>query len=212
MSVGNIRRDYTGRELNESEAGDDPFRLFERWFAEAVEAVPLEPNAMTLATVSADGAPSARIVLLKGFDASGFVFFTNYDSAKGRDLAANPRASLLFFWAALDRQVRITGTVARTSRDESEAYFHSRPLPSQLSASASQQSSVVQDRAELEGRVAELQREYEGRPVPAPGNWGGYRLAPDTIEFWQGRPSRLHDRLRYSRQPDDSWTRVRLAP
>jgi pyridoxamine 5'-phosphate oxidase len=211
MSVSDIRRDYTGRGLSEAEAGSDPLRLFERWFAEAVAAVPQEPNAMTLATVSPDGTPSARIVLLKGFDDSGFVFFTNYDSAKGQDLAANPRAALLFFWAALERQVRITGRVSRVSREESNVYFHSRPIGSQLSASASPQSSVLKDRDELERKVAELAREYEGREVPLPACWGGYRLAPDHIEFWQGRPNRLHDRLRYSRE-SASWTRVRLAP
>jgi pyridoxamine 5'-phosphate oxidase len=211
MSVNNLRRDYEGRELNEADAGSDPLRLFERWFAEAVDAVPLEPNAMTLATVSPDGTPAARIVLLKGFDASGFVFFTNYDSAKGRDLAAHPIAALLFFWAALERQVRLTGRVTRVSREESDAYFHSRPLASQLSASASPQSRVVEHREALERRVAEVVRTFEGREVPLPEHWGGYRLQPDQIEFWQGRPSRLHDRLRYSRE-GEAWTRVRLAP
>jgi pyridoxamine 5'-phosphate oxidase len=212
MSVSDIRRDYAGRELNEADAGTDPLQLFERWFAEAVAAVPLEPNAMTLATVSADGAPSARIVLLKGFDASGFVFFTNYDSAKGRDLAAHPHAALLFYWAALDRQVRITGRVSRVTREESEAYFHSRPIASRISAAASPQSQVVRDREELERRVGELSRDYEGREVPRPEHWGGYRLTPDQIEFWQGRQSRLHDRLRYTRESSGDWTRVRLAP
>ena len=212
MSVDKIRRDYSGRELSEAEAGADPLRLFELWFAEAVDAEPRDPNAMTLATVSPAGVPSARIVLLKGFDEGGFRFFTNYQSAKGHDLDANPRACLLLFWSTLERQVRITGQVARIPREQSEAYFHSRPFESQLGAWASLQSSVLESRRELESRYGALQQQYEGQAIPLPEYWGGYSVTPTEIEFWQGRPSRLHDRLRYTKREDGSWSRVRLAP
>jgi len=167
---------------------------------------------MTLATSSARAEPSARTVLLKGADENGFVFYTNYDSAKGRDLAENPRASLLFFWRELERQVRINGSVTKTTHAESDGYFHSRPLESQISAAISDQSRPVADRSELERRYAQFAAKYKDSLVPLPASWGGYRVRPEAIEFWQGRKSRLHDRLLYTRQADGSWQRSRLAP
>jgi pyridoxamine 5'-phosphate oxidase len=211
-SIGDLRREYASRALVESEAFDDPLRQFEQWFDEAVRASLIEVNAMTLATASPGGEPSARIVLLKAFDARGFVFFTNYESAKGRDLDANPRASLLFYWAELERQIRITGSVSRVSTAESEDYFHSRPFESQVGAWASDQSRVLPDRATLETRQKELLETHTGREVPLPPHWGGYRVSPERIEFWQGRTSRLHDRLVYTKAQGGTWSRVRLAP
>jgi pyridoxamine 5'-phosphate oxidase len=211
-SIGNLRREYASRALVEADAFDDPMRQFELWFDEARKASLLEVNAMTLATASPNGEPAARIVLLKGADANGFVFFTNYDSAKGRDLEANPRASLLFFWAELERQVRVTGAVTRTSAEESAAYFHSRPFESQIAAWASAQSRELPDRSVLDARQEELRTVHGGGEVPLPPYWGGYRVAPERIEFWQGRVSRLHDRLLYSRAADGSWSRARLSP
>jgi len=210
-SIADLRREYASRELTEDAANADAIAQFAAWFDEAVRAELIDVNAMTLATASATGEPSARIVLLKDFSEQGFVFFTNYGSGKGHDLAVNPRASLLFFWAELERQVRITGTVSRVSREESDAYFHSRPYESQLGVWASLQSSVITGRAELEDRFVGLQRQYEGRTIPLPDYWGGYRVTPERLEFWQGRPSRLHDRLRYTRMAE-GWSRVRLAP
>lgn len=210
-SIADLRREYASRALTESDAHDDPIQQFSLWFGEALKAELLDTNAMTLATASTDGVPAARIVLLKGFDEAGFVFFTNYESAKGRDLDGNPRACLLLFWAALERQVRITGRVTRTPADESETYFQSRPFESQIGAWASAQSRTVSDRAVLESRYAELAAKYAGGAVPLPPFWGGYRVAPDSIEFWQGRPSRLHDRLFYVLR-DGRWERSRLAP
>lgn len=210
-SIADLRREYAGRPLVEEHADPDPIRQFGVWFNEALHAQLLDPNAMALATVSASGEPSARIVLLKDYDARGFVFFTNYESAKGHDLAANPRACLLFYWAELARQVRISGMVSRVPPEESDAYFRTRPPDAQLGAWASRQSMVIASRAELEERFAALQRQYDGRAIPRPAYWGGYRVAPEQIEFWQGRPSRLHDRLLYSRRGGD-WVRVRLAP
>jgi len=212
MTLADMRRDYASRALNEEDAGADPIRQFHVWFDEALKSQLTDANAMTLATASATGEPSARIVLLKGADESGFVFYTNYDSAKGRDLAANPRASLLFFWPELERQVRITGSVAKTTMAESDAYFHSRPVDSQISAAISQQSRVVRDRSELEARYAAAREKYQGAIVALPSNWGGYRVSPDRVEFWQGRKSRLHDRLVYTKQPGGSWSRARLEP
>jgi pyridoxamine 5'-phosphate oxidase len=211
-SIGDLRREYASRALVESDAFDDPLRQFALWFDEAVKASLLEANAMTLATASPHGEPSARIVLLKAFDERGFVFFTNYESAKGRELDANPRASLLFFWAELERQIRITGAASHVSAAESAAYFHSRPFESQIGAWASAQSRVLPDRAELEARQAELRDMHRGHEVPLPPYWGGYRIAPERMEFWQGRTSRLHDRLLYTKNADGTWTRVRLAP
>lgn len=210
-SLADLRREYASRALTEADAHDDPIQQFSLWFGEALKAELLDTNAMTLATASRDGVPAARIVLLKGFDETGFVFFTNYDSAKAHDLDDNPRACLLMFWAALERQVRITGRVTKTSAQESETYFQSRPFESQVGAWASAQSQVVSNRAALEARYAELAAKYAGGPVPLPPFWGGYRVAPESIEFWQGRQSRLHDRLLYVRT-DSGWQRKRLAP
>jgi pyridoxamine 5'-phosphate oxidase len=184
---------------------------FARWFEEAVKAELHEPNAMTLATATADGAPSARIVLLKGFDESGFVFFTDYRSRKGAELTENPRAALVFYWPELERQIRITGSTERTDRQESEAYFQTRPRGSRLSAWVSHQSQVIAGRKELDERVPELERRYPDDDIPVPPYWGGFRLRPDSIEFWQGRSSRLHDRIRYVRS-GDSWRIERLSP
>lgn len=215
MSVADLRIEYRRGGLDESQVDADPFAQFAIWFAEARTAALPEPNAMTLATATPEGIPSARIVLLKEVDERGFVFYTNYESQKGRELAGNPRAALTFYWAELERQVRINGTVARVSREESRRYFDSRPLGSRLAASLSHQSSVIPGRAALEAAWSRVAAEHEAdpeRPVPLPDDWGGYRVAPDSIEFWQGRPSRLHDRLRYGRQDDGSWRIERLSP
>ena len=206
-----LRVDYKRAALSERDAASDPFDLFTRWFDEAVAAAIPEPNAMTLATVDAAGRPTARIVLMKAVDARGVVFHTNYDSRKGRDLAGNPRAALLFFWVGLERQVRIEGTAERVSREDSDAYFAARPRGSQISAWASPQSAPVADRAWLEARVTEFEASFANGAVPRPPNWGGTRVVPDRFEFWQGRASRLHDRLVWSRQ-GDRWTIERLAP
>jgi pyridoxamine 5'-phosphate oxidase len=206
-----MRREYTREALAEADVDADPVVQFGRWFEQAEQAGLLEPTAMTLATATPDGRPSARMVLLRGFDERGFCFYTNYESRKGVELAANPRAALVFWWGELERQVRIEGPVAPTSRAESEAYFHSRPPGSQLSAAASPQSRVIQDRAVLERRVAELAADSADGQVPLPDFWGGYRLTHEVVEFWQGRPNRLHDRLRY-RRAGDGWKIERLAP
>jgi len=198
--------------LNEEDADPNPFAQFEKWFKEAEAKVPILPNAMTLATATKDGVPSARVVLLKGFDEQGFVFYTNYSSQKGQELSQNPIASLSFYWAEPARQVRITGTVTKTSRSESEVYFQTRPIDSQLGAWASNQSEVISGRDVLEQRMEELLKQYEGKRIPLPPYWGGYRLAPYVFEFWQNRASRLHDRLRYRLGDAGEWVIERLAP
>jgi pyridoxamine 5'-phosphate oxidase len=207
-----LRIEYARSELDESSALPDPIAQFARWFDEAVAANVPEANAMTLATSGKDGAPSARVLLLKGFDSRGFVFFTNYTSRKAREMEANPRAAMVFFWGPLERQARIEGTVLRVSRHESEEYFQTRPRLAQIGAWASHQSGQIASRALLEDRQRELEARFGAGPVPLPEFWGGYRLVPATLEFWQGRPGRLHDRLSYLRCADGSWTLRRLEP
>ncbi|WP_354683945.1 pyridoxamine 5'-phosphate oxidase [Cupriavidus necator] len=209
--LADLRRSYVLGSLSENDVAPDPMSQFKRWFDEAVTAKLPEPNAMTLATVSADGQPSARIVLLKGIDDSGFTFFTNYESRKGLDLAANPRAALLFHWVQLERQVRVEGYVEKVTDDESDAYFASRPLGSRVGAWASEQSREVPGRDVLEQRELEYRSKYGENP-PRPPYWGGYRLVPTAMEFWQGRPSRLHDRIAYRLQRGGIWQIVRLSP
>lgn len=212
MSIADLRREYALARLDETDVSHDPIVEFARWFAEAQEAEVLEVNAMTLATATAAGVPSARIVLLKAFDERGFVFFTDYRSRKGGELEANPRAALVFYWGELERQVRITGGVALTSREESEEYFRSRPLGSRLGAWASHQSRVIPGRTVLEQDLRDVEERFGDGEVPLPPHWGGYRLVPDVIEFWQGRASRLHDRIRYTREVGKRWRVERLSP
>jgi len=207
-----LRREYTLAGLRRADLPADPFHQFAKWFDEAVLAQVLEPNAMSLATADAAGQPSARTVLLKGFDVRGFVFFTNYQSRKGRELEANPRAGLLILWRELERQVVIGGAVAKVSREESEDYFKARPEGSRLSAWASRQSEVVPDRDYLEQQMAQVTGKFAFDSVPCPPHWGGYLVAPEEIEFWQGRPDRLHDRFRYTRMPGGDWVIERLSP
>jgi pyridoxamine 5'-phosphate oxidase len=206
------RYDHVGKGLHRSDLDPNPIRQFANWFTGAIEAGIRDVNAMSLATADRDCRPSVRIVLLKNFDQDGFVFFTNYESTKGKQLEANPYAALGFYWIELDRQVRISGKVERTSREESQAYFHSRPVGSQLSAWASRQSTVIDARRVLDARLAEITDRFRDKSVPLPPHWGGYRVRPDMMEFWQGRPNRLHDRFRYRQLPDGSWQIDRLAP
>lgn len=235
MAIADMRRNYTAGELERQDLKADPLDQFQTWFDAAAHArgksrwrkigiaiydvwqavlgnTRVEVNAMTLATVGADGKPSSRTVLLKGADARGFIFYTNYDSRKGRELAGNQNAALTFFWPELERQVCIAGTVTKVSREESEAYFKSRPKGSRIGAWASNQSSVVADRAALEKIWQEIAARFPGDDVPLPPNWGGFVLRPERIEFWQGRASRMHDRFSYTRQADDSWRVERLSP
>jgi pyridoxamine 5'-phosphate oxidase len=217
MSIADIRRDYNLAGLRRKDLDADPIVQFSRWFEQAVaarsgEAERTDVTAGTLATVDGEGRPSARVVLLKGVDERGFVFFTNYDSRKGREIAGNPNVALVFYWPDQERQVTIAGAASKVPRAESEAYFKSRPRGSRLAAVASNQSEVIADREVLESRWRELQAKHPGEDVPMPPNWGGFVIAPVRIEFWQGRPSRLHDRFQYSRQPDNSWKLERLAP
>lgn len=211
--LADLRQRYAQAELSTDRVADDPLDQFRQWFTDAMEAELDEPNAMTLATTASDGSPSARTVLLKGVDGRGFVFYTNYESRKGRELADNPEAALVFLWLKIERQVRVEGTVERLSQEESAKYFRSRPRGSQLGAWASPQSRVVESREALEQNLAEVQARYDDEPVPCPPYWGGFVVRPTQIEFWQGRPNRLHDRVRYRRpSPVDDWTIERLAP
>ncbi|MCC6361215.1 MAG: pyridoxamine 5'-phosphate oxidase [Phycisphaerales bacterium] len=210
--VSSLRREYSQRGLSEQEAGTDPVRLFDEWFDAAVKAGGTEPNAMALATVRPDGSPAVRTVLLKGYDERGFVFYTDYASTKGDELAANPRASVCFWWESIERQVRIEGVVEKVSAEESDAYFSSRPRESQLGAWASRQSKPLPDRETLEEQLIQVQARFGTGPIQRPPTWGGYRIIPTAFEFWQGRPHRLHDRFRFEREPGQPWQRTRLSP
>jgi pyridoxamine 5'-phosphate oxidase len=211
MDIARIRQEYMRERLDEGDAARDPITQFNAWFDETVKANLPMVNAMTLATAAPGGSPSARIVLLKGVDARGFVFYTDYHSRKAQELAAHQRAALLFYWIELEREVRIEGAVEKTTEAESDAYFQSRPLGSRLAAIASSQSAVIEHRAMLEERYVEAEKRY-GTAPPRPSNWGGYRVLPEAVEFWQGRPNRLHDRLLYQRSTAGGWDITRLAP
>jgi pyridoxamine 5'-phosphate oxidase len=211
MSIADLRKDYSRATLTEAEVDPDPTVQFATWFRQAMEAGIPEANAMSVATVGADGRPSSRILLIKEFNQDGFTWFTNYRSRKGRDLEAHPYAALLFHWVELERQVRIEGRVEKLAPEQNDAYFHSRPLKSRLGALASDQSEIIASREMLEQRFAQAEASHGDQPV-RPSHWGGYRLVPDRIEFWQGRPSRLHDRILYTRQQDGAWRRERLQP
>ncbi|MDP2885486.1 MAG: pyridoxamine 5'-phosphate oxidase [Ignavibacteria bacterium] len=209
--LAHVRKEYSRHSLSESDVDLNPLLQFHRWFEEALGSQLLEPNAMVLATATADGKPSARVVLLKGYDERGFVFYTNYEGRKSSELLQNPYAALLFYWGELERQVRLEGAVEKTSRQESEDYFKTRPLESQLGGLASRQSSVIPSRSDLEQKVSDLKKLYENREIPVPPFWGGFRLQPQVFEFWQGRENRLHDRIRYSLQ-GGVWAIERLSP
>jgi len=206
-----LRKEYIFKELKEEEIFSNPFKQFEKWFSEAMKIEGLDANAMFLGTCSLKGIPSVRTVLLKHFDEKGFVFYTNYSSRKGNDLKENPNASILFYWKELERQLRIEGVTGKVTPEESEKYFHSRPFESQISALASKQSSILQNRDELDEKFNALKQKYEGTVVPLPEIWGGYRLMPDKMEFWQGRQNRMHDRILFSREKD-KWRIDRLSP
>jgi len=210
--IAEIRKEYSYKALVESELEADPIKQFNIWWQDALEAKITDVNAMTVATASADGMPSARTILLKGFSKSGFVFFTNYDSFKAQQLSENPKACLVFFWKELERQVRITGLIEKTSAEESDSYFQSRPKASQVGAITSPQSRVIESRQWLEDRYKQLTEQYLNTPVQRPPHWGGYLVKPVIVEFWQGRPGRLHDRIQYSMLEDGSWKIERLAP
>ncbi|BAY62215.1 pyridoxal 5'-phosphate synthase [Calothrix brevissima NIES-22] len=211
-TIADLRKDYTLEDLTETEVDPNPFIQFKQWFEQALAAQLPEPNAMTIATATPDGKPSARMVLLKDFDERGFVFFTNYNSRKGQELAENPQAALVFWWAELERQVRIIGYVEQVSEAESDKYFYSRPENSRLGAWASRQSEAITSREVLEQNLQQLQHQYENQEIPRPSHWGGLRVIPTEIEFWQGRPSRLHDRLLYTRLDNQTWKIQRLSP
>ena len=212
LDVAALRREYETEGLRRADLASDPMEQFSIWFTAAIKAELPDANAMSLATATADGKPSVRVMLLKGFDETGFVFFTNYLSTKGRELDENPRAGLTFYWVQLERQIRISGSVEKTSRKDSERYFHSRPVGSQLGAWVSRQSEVIDARRILEARLAEMTERFAGGEIELPPHWGGYRIVPETFEFWQGRANRLHDRFRYTRVGDGSWRIDRLAP
>ena len=211
-SLREIRKEYKRASLSESDIDSDPIKQFQHWWSDAVNSQIEDINAMTLATASQDGVPSARIVLLKGFDDKGFNFFTNYNSYKGRQLVENPRACLVFFWKELERQIRITGLVSKLSPEESDAYFNERPDGRRLGAWASPQSEVIPNREWLEKTEKDYEKQFKGKKIHRPSHWGGYIVRPVTIEFWQGRPNRLHDRIQYSLQEDGIWLIERLAP
>lgn len=212
-SIADLRQDYSSQSLLETDVAPDPIVQFDKWWQQALASEIIEPNAMTLATASSDGVPSARIVLLKGFDQGGFVFFTNYKSYKGMQLEENPKACLVFFWKELERQVRIVGIVKKLSEKESDEYFHSRPIGSRLGAWASPQSQVIESRNWLDNHYLEVASQFkEEEKIQRPPHWGGYIVQPVIIEFWQGRPSRLHDRIQYTLQENGSWKIERLAP
>jgi len=212
MNLAELRREYTRAGLTEADLAPDPIQQFEMWFQQALDAEIIEPNAMVLATATPQGLPSSRVVLLKCVDRAGFTFFTNYESRKARELEANPHASVTFPWVGLERQVVICGTITKTSREQSGDYFKARPRGSRLGAWVSTQSRVIPDRAYLEKRLTDLEAKHPDENIPLPPYWGGYVLRPDEVEFWQGRPNRLHDRLRYVRQADASWKIERLSP
>jgi pyridoxamine 5'-phosphate oxidase len=212
QDLQNLRQDYRAASLSEADTDNNPIKQFEKWFEEAIKAEIYEPNAMTLATATTNGRPSARVLLLKGFGPDGFSFYTNYMSRKGREIAKNPWAAMTFFWGPMERQIRIEGTLEKLSKEQSEQYFHSRPKGSQVGAVASPQSQEIDGRDVLESKWQQLEAEFADKEVPKPAYWGGYILKPQLVEFWQGRSSRLHDRILYKKADKNTWKKVRLAP